>query len=498
MDSSSAVAISYKEHTINQIQSRVSEQEKLFDYYIGDKSSLLQYLREVQEITFNEGDIDEMQSNFLNITKKVINQLAIVYRESAKRQILSEGKLDEDSTNEYNSIIPRNINTIDKMAHRYAKLQNTSLTRIYFEDGKIKYEIRSSHLYDVVTSDDNPYKITELSYQRYFKNEKNEDELYKVYWTDKEHYRKKLVKVASLQNVGLDKIPIGNNSDMINPYGVIPFADLRLEMQGNYWGSGATDLVNINEQINFLLSDLINGGIIMQAWGTLVFQDTGLGLPTNNNPKGNIQNLRVGPKHPIAFETQNSEKSGSVSVVNGNPLIADVMNVIDWMIKLIAITKGLNPNSFLADAKATSGYSKVIDSLEQLEMRQDDIEPCREYEDVRFDITKKILNYHISTGEITNYKPLDEDTYLQVTFSEITVPKTTEEQIAQDEYDLKMGIVSVIDIARRQFPDLEDAEIEKKILANKEITKKFTAEVKPEIEPLKETEKEIPEDETVK
>ena len=102
MDSSSAVAISYKEHTINQIQSRVSEQEKLFDYYIGDKSSLLQYLREVQEITFNENDIDEMQSNFLNITKKVINQLAIVYRESAKRQILSEGKLDEDSTNEYN------------------------------------------------------------------------------------------------------------------------------------------------------------------------------------------------------------------------------------------------------------------------------------------------------------------------------------------------------------------------------------------------------------
>ncbi len=443
---------------------RIQQQEKLYDYYISDEINILSRLNDALKVTFDEEDIAEFQKEYINITKKVINQLAIVYNEPAKRNILLSGKKDEKLTSNLLSSLPSNINTIDKTAHRYAKLFNTSLTRISFKNGRLLYDVLPSHLFDVLVDDNDPYSLLELSYDKYIKNEDGDDELYTVFWTKDRHYMKQVLEVGEKYIYG-DEVPIGNNKEMVNPYGVIPFAAMRMEMQGDFWGTGQCDLANVNEQINFLLTDLINGGIIMQSWGTPFIANTGL--------EEKKKRLRFGPKHPIAVKQTNSEFPPIFEYKNANPLIAEVRDTIDWKIKLIALSKGLNPNSFLADAKAASGYSKIIDSLEQLEIRRDDIEPCRIYEDERFNISRSVLNYHMQfTGKEQGMIPADAG--MSVDFAEIEVPRTADEKMKENEFKLAKGMTSVIELMKEQNPDLTDEEAEEMIKKNLEMNKKYT------------------------
>ena len=359
--------VTFEQNLIKQNARRVETQERIYNYYIGDKSAILEYLEEIQGITFDEKTLEDFQRVFINITKKVINKLAVVYRNPATRYFIDEkGNELEDYSVWYNSQLPVNINSIDKTAHRYAKAFNTSLTRVGF-DGKLFYKVLPSHLYNVKTDDND--KLIELSYARYFGKE-----MFIVTWTDTEHYMQKIENIMNYSVMG-KKLPIGDNVKMINPYGKIPYAILRLEEQNDFWGEGQTDLVNFNEQINFLLSDLINSGIIMQSWGTPVAINCGFSY---KNEKGgtSYRKVRVGAKHPIVIENAKSDEvEPSFEYKSADPKITEIKDTIDWMIKLIAITKGLDPNSFLQEVKATSGFSKVVDSLDEMELRQDDIEP---------------------------------------------------------------------------------------------------------------------------
>jgi hypothetical protein len=442
---------------------RIQQQEKLYDYYISDEINILSRLDEALKVTFDEEDIAEFQKEYINITKKIINQLAIVYNEPAKRNILLNGKKDEKLTANLFTALPSNINTIDKTAHRYAKLFNTSLTRITFRSGRLLYDVLPSHLFDIAVDDNDPYSLVELSYDKYIKNEDGDDELYTVFWTKDRHYMRQVLEVGE-KYIYADEVPIGNNKELVNPYCIIPFAAMRMEMQGDFWGTGQCDLANVNEQINFLLTDLINGGIIMQSWGTPFIANTGL--------EEKKKRLRFGPKHPIAVKQTNSEFPPIFEYKNANPMVTEVRDTIDWKIKLIALSKGLNPNSFLADAKAASGYSKIIDSLEQLEIRRDDIEPCRIYEEERFNISRCVLNYHMQFNGIESGM-IPADASLAVDFAEIEIPRTADEKMKENEFKLAKGMTSIIELMKEQNPDLTDEEAEEMIKKNLEVNKKY-------------------------
>lgn len=267
--------ISYKFHTVDENNQRKAEQEKAFWYYVGDRYQINKYLESALNITFNSDDIEEFQKHYINITKKIIKQLSAIYREPASRKIIDkDGKEKEDLTIYYNNVIPFDINSVDKTVSRYTKLFNTTLTQVKFDGRKIAYDVLPSDIYDVKVDYNDPYKLTEVSYCKYFLNNGRE-ELYKVVWTDTEHYRTKKWDYKGLVLDG-DKEPIGTNTKMINPYGRIPFAVYRFEKEGDFWGTVMSDVINFNEQINIMLVELINEHIIMGGAGTLVATNLGL------------------------------------------------------------------------------------------------------------------------------------------------------------------------------------------------------------------------------
>jgi len=457
---------------------RISEQEKLYHYYVGSPDEVNSYLDTALAITFDSDDIQEFQRNWINITKKCINQLAIVYRDPASRHIVIDSNENKDLTDYYLSRLPLNINTIDKTAHRFAKLFNTSLTQAYFEDGKIKYNVLPSYLFDIKVSDNDPYKLTEVSYQKDF-TVNGKRERFVVVWTDTEHYKVPLLEYKYGFFTG-DKQPVVGE-DIINPYGIIPFAVLRLEEQNDFWGVGLSDLVNMNEQINVMLTELINEQIIMGTAGTTLAVNLGLDYKKKDGTTG-LKKVRTGRKHPIVVESADKEKATpSLEHVTTQPFIDEIRSTVDWHIKMIAMSKGLNPNSFLADVKATSGYSKVLDAMEQLEIRRDDIEPCRMYEDERFRVSVKINDYHATTTDKSEYglKTIGDKAELVVDFAEITQQKTIDEIIKDTEYQLKYDLISVLDLMKEKNPDLVDDELKKKLDDNKAINDIYKPQVMP-------------------
>jgi hypothetical protein len=204
----------------------------------------------------------------------------------------------------------------------------------------------------------------------------------------------------------------------------------------------------------------------MQSWGTPFAINCGLTYKTEAGTE--IKKVRVGAKHPIVVENAKSDDvTPSFEYKNANPLITEIKDTIDWMIKLIAITKGIDPNSFLQDVKATSGFSKVVDSLEEMEMRQDDIEPCRIYENERYMITQKVLEVNKPKG----YKEIKGDFICD--FAEIVATKSLEEMIKESEFKLKNNLITPIDLLREQNPDLTDEQLEERYNENKEINDKL-------------------------
>jgi hypothetical protein len=461
---------------------RVEEQQLLFAYYNNNKGAILKSLATALGITFATVDLDDFQKSYLNIVTKTVDQLSIVYRDPAKRALMRERKEVKDFTEYYNERL-WNVNSADKTASRYAKLCNTSLTYVYHDKGKIKYKIQPSWYYDIVVSDEDPYKIEKLSYQTYFG-----DTLYRVVWTDTEHYRTKVLDIFKTTTLG-DREAIGTNKDMVNPYGIIPYAVLRLKEQGDFWGNGMSDLVSANEQINVILSELVNEHILMGGAGTILATNCKLATQKQDGT-WTKPHVPIGRKHPIVVENASGGQEAiapSLEYVSTNPLILELQAQIDWYIKQAVLTKGLNPNSFMAEVQDTSGLSKIMDAFEQQELRKDDVEPSRQYEDDRFYISVRINNVVADTDEGRQYKlkKIPEDLYLKVDFAEVKTYLTPDQQRLQDDDDLKKNKTNILKIMRRDNPDMDDETLAKDLEDNKKTNEKYLTVQQP-IEPITE------------
>jgi len=238
------------------------------------------------------------------------------------------------------------------------------------------------------------------------------------------------------------------------------------------WGVGQGDAINVNEQINFLLTKLMNDDVVLGTAGTVLAVNLGLTKKgTVDGDETGVREVKIGVKNPITVENARGGDMlpPSLTHVSFNPQIEAVKQTIDWYIKTIALTKGLNPNSFLADTQATSGYSKIIDSLEQLEIRQDDLEACRVFEKERFEITREVNNYFAQSTEGREYKlqTISEDLEMLIDFAEIEIPKTPDEIWRDRENRIKYNMASPVDFIIEENPDEDKTSAQEIINENK-------------------------------
>lgn len=464
---------------------RIEQQEKAYYYYAGDSNEIKGYLEEAITQVFGDKIVkgNEWLYEWLNVTEKLINRQAVIYKEPAARYIIGkDGKEDETLTEYYNKIIPPDVNSKNKKAHRFSKLFNTSLTQVTFnkESGKIDYVIEPSFKLKVIPDENDYLKISELVYLKEFKNERGINEVFEVVWNKNEHYKR---------DASGKKYPI-KDSGMGNPFeengeGVIPFAILRISEGEDFWGIGAEDIINMNSIVNFLLTFLLNNGIILGSSGTLLGINLGLNNRGTINDDTGEREVRFGIRHPITVDNvRDGEAPPSLQYISTQPLITEIQNSIDYRIKQIAVLKGLNPNTILSTIKDTSDYQKMMDSLEQIEVRRDDIEPCRNYEKELFKITRIVNNTAAQDSVLKskfNLQEIPEDVEIKVDFAEIVIEKTNEELWQDREKRLALNLTTPIEILIEENPDLSENEAKKILEDNRLINMTIGSNKQPSI-----------------
>jgi hypothetical protein len=392
---------------------RKQEAAKRLNFYHDEQLTRLE-----EQLNQLFSDPSAMIKTTLNIVKKVINNLSQVYREPPSRAI--EGT--EKDQELYNEIVEGcALDVRMKQASRYCKLLKTILLRPIWRNEKLDVDIITGNICDVVTGD-SPEILEQVLITDYGTTDKVEDVTFS-HWTPETwtrlDYRGNVLEQAE------------------NPYRILPFLPIfdYPPPSSAFWLPGGSDLISLQESINLKLTDLLYL-ISQQSFGVGWIRGAQAGGSVKVDPGTLVELPENGA---LGFESQKAE-------------IGEVVNAIDKLVKWACVSNGLSAGSMSTDPSEASGLSKIVDTRELSEMRQDDIALWRSYEKQLFNLMRTIYNAHSS-------KKLSESATLKIDLAD---PKAAEvdplSQAKSNELLVELGVISPVDVLLEMNTDLQTRE----------------------------------------
>ena len=406
----------YKQQVKNQWKQ--SRYEAL-DYY---KGSTLEYTSKY----FSSSTLEKVVAGNINITKRIIDRISLVYMTPPIRTYTREDVTD------YFIGKDLKLQRLERMTNLLDAVLLKPCWRIKEDgDGSIEYDIITD--YEPMFEDD-PLKPSAIIYPITSKasvmdttpdlwsywdrdNTFTFDETGKMYTTD-------------------------DNPDMINPYGVLPFIECFREgkPEFNYLDTNASnDLMSTNLAINVAETNK-NANVMFQSFGYLFVN-------------GNIDqdNIQVG-QDKVNF----LGVDGTMSIVSPPNAIPALDESIQSSYKMLSQNYHL-PTSFVEGTTASSGVALKMRNIELSDSRKSDVTRWREIEYKLFELER--LMGAVELGQ--DFGDLED-----VDFSESVEVLSDEEQRAKWDWELSKGLIDLADILMAKNPDLDREEAEE-LLAEK-------------------------------
>ena len=338
----------------------------------------------------------------VNLTKKLINRISLVYKDPPLRDVENELYYDLTSDKDWKM----------KSFERIHNLLGTIAVHVCWEDGKFIYNPIMNFV--PVMDPYNPLKPIGLTYplNKATADWRNTEEDLYVYWSADEHYM--------FDSAG--KI-IQINEENINPYGVLPFVFIQPNsMVDEFWNEGAMDIALGNKQIDLAMTMLQHH--IRTAGGQYVIEG-----------RVDANNIQLGLNKVVVID------EGSMSNISSNTSINDIKEGIQFQLKTIAFNNNLNFDFGLSGSK--SGVALKIENLELLEAREDEVEKWRRAEKQIYEIERQVLSVETGTQ-------LSED--ISLDYAEVKFPDFERER---EEWDWKFqhGLADKYDYLMAQDPD---------------------------------------------
>jgi hypothetical protein len=396
---------------------RKNEAIKRTDYYFSEQDD---YTLENMAAWMNEPEtLNPLQ---INIVRKVIDNLSMVYFKPAKRTVNGT----ERDTELFTQIAKgAALDMTMKQASKFTKLHKTILLRVVWRNGTLEIDILTPDILDVVTGE-SPRDLKKVMVTNWPESGKSSDVTYSV-WTPETYQR-----LDWTGNV-IEEQP--------NPYGVLPFVvcwdSLPIE---SFWLKGGGDLISAQDAINEKLTDLMY--IIRQ-------QGFGVGyIKSGNHGPAGMGALDTVKASPGTFVVLPTDPNAEIGFASPDAPIKEVWETIQAIIQQTAIANGLSAHSLTAEPVSESGISKIVSNNELMERRQDDVDLWRRYESRLFELCKLVWNAHNSG------KKMSDTADITVDFAEITQPSQEIEQSDKWQTLIDAGQASPVDWAMARNPDL--------------------------------------------
>jgi hypothetical protein len=397
---------------------RRNEIRKHLDYYSGVSTE--QYIGNY----FSGDAFQEIPPSVTNFTRKFINKISRIYSLGANRNV-------GDASERYMQLTPTKDVRM-KHSERMTRLVGTIANRVYWVNDTFDY--RPIYYFETYF-DENPFEPTAIVYPLLNNTSdlSNTDNLQWEYWD-------------------MDKYGIMNEDgkmieEVENPYGVLPFVFTHREDQlDSFFVEGASDVVNCNEQVNIALTEMNLGmrfNMFGQPWVTGLRADQSM--------------LRAGSNTILDMG-----EDGAYNITSPSGNIQEAIDNIKFQIELVASNNHLWIQWAESGGEVPSGISLMIKDMERKEDYYDDIALWRMYEQEFYNVERSIAEY--------NGVALPEE--FGVDFQEVEYPKTVQDQILKDEFDIKHNLMTRAKIMVRENKDLTTEQAQKLIDANRKINEK--------------------------
>jgi len=395
--------------------SRRNEIRKHLNYYSGVSTE--QYISNY----FSGDAFSEIPPSMTNFTRKFINKISRIYSLGAKRNL---GNLTE----RYEELTPTKDVRM-KHSERMTRLLGTVANRVHWRDGFFDY--RPIYYFEAYF-DENPFVPSAVVYPLLNSTAdlSNTENLQWEYW-DSEKY--------GIMNEDGKMI-----EEIDNPYGILPFVFTHREDQlDSFFVEGASDVVNCNEQVNIALTEMNLGmrfNMFGQPWVTGLRADQSM--------------LRAGSNTILDMG-----EDGAYNITSPSGNIEEAINNIKFQIELVASNNHLWIQWAESGGEVPSGISLMIKDMERKEDYYDDIALWRLYEQDFYNVERTIAEY--------NGISLPEE--FGVDFEEVDYPKTVQDQILKDEFDIQNNLITRAKIMVRENKDLTEKQAQKLIDENRRV-----------------------------
>jgi hypothetical protein len=261
-----------------------------------------------------------------------------------------------------------------------------------------------------------------------------------------------------------------------NPIAELPFVNLAVDQDGEFWSIGGSDLMDGAIRVNAVLTHVIHIGIV-QGYGQLV-------LKGKNIPKS----VKVGPNSAITLEysTDAGDPAPDAQFITANPPLADLMDLVSQYVALLLTTNNLSTSGVSTElnspAQFASGIAMMIDRAESNEDVMDQQQIFLDAEPKIWEIVQKWMKLYKEKGV------LSED------LSEYQLPETMDDLVIKlgqpqpvlsemEQLDIiakrkELGINTMAELLMKDNPDLTEEEAEEKLLEiEEEMTRRAQAMV---------------------
>mgnify|MGYP003133542295 CR=1 FL=1 len=412
---------------LNKSIARRKSVEKLLNYYTGTDTS--KYIAGNESNYFDSQSFNEVPPYGMNLTKKFVDKKSRIYTLSPNRD-LGNATANKEYSNllEYKDLRMKHI-------ERMTNLVGTPAVRVMWvekEDGEVCFDYRVVYYYDAFFTPPSPYKPTSITYPIL---NPTSDVTYDqptdfAYWDANEH------------------IIFDEDGNIIeqyaNPYGMLPFIFPRdLEQIDDFYGEGSSDVVNVNEHVNILMTELMLGlrfQMFGQSWASGVYEDQPI--------------ARVGSDKLINLP---AEGRFGIESPGGDP--QKVLEIAKGMIEMLAVSKHMYVTFDSNQDRPSSGLALRIKDFEFVEDYKDNIENWRNIEKDLYRLERRIAEVNGVTLPNT----------FSIDFKEPEYPRAISEQIQKDDWELSHGLITLEEILKRNNSDLSLEDARKIIENNKKL-----------------------------
>ena len=382
----------------------MQSRDKAYDYYKGRTEAYTKGY-------FSEGIAKSIVCPNINITRRIIDRISLVYMKPPIREYSNE-------------------NTPDYFYQKSFKLQRAEKLCNLLECILIKPTWRNERIeYDIIRDweprfdDDDPLNPSAITYPLSVRSSvlDTTPELW-AYWDADNHF---------IWEKGTGKkLVLEENPEMINPYSMLPFVECYRDgkPEASYFDTDASpDLISTNEQLN-------QTAFNMNANNQ--YQSFGYGYITGSNIEK--EKLDIG-QDKWSFLGHD----GSLNMVAPPNSVPALVESIKESYKILASNYHLTA-AFVENSVAESGLALRLRNQELMDSRRSDVERWKQIEHKLFEVEERIL-----AAEITK----DAGFLLGIDYEESTEILSAEEQRAKWDWELANGLIDKADILMQKDPD---------------------------------------------